>query len=174
MRTDFDVSLSDFSPLSVTVEERAEIESFLSQEAFLLDTRRFDEWLALWTRGGMYWVPAAAHQSSPYDSLSIFWEDATLRALRVTRLREPTAWSQKPPTSTIRSVTNVLFQGRDDADRIVVTSVFHLVESKKRIRRLDGRYTHVLARADDGLKIDFKRVDLVNISEEQDIFEVFI
>ena len=34
------------------------VEQFLFQEARLLDERRFEEWLSLFSDDGVYWIPA--------------------------------------------------------------------------------------------------------------------
>ncbi|MBV8111708.1 MAG: hypothetical protein JO012_18275, partial [Hyphomicrobiales bacterium] len=38
--------------------DRAAFETFLIQEARLLDERRFREWMELFAEDGTYWVPA--------------------------------------------------------------------------------------------------------------------
>jgi len=42
-----------------------DIEPFLINEAYLLDTRQFETWMSLFTDDGYYWAPADAEQESP-------------------------------------------------------------------------------------------------------------
>src|SRR3546814_11557379 len=47
--------------LAPTLKER--VEDFLSYEGELLDERRFDEWLELFTEDARYWMPLARNRS---------------------------------------------------------------------------------------------------------------
>ncbi len=49
----------------------AAFETFLIQEARLLDERRFREWMELFAEDGTYWVPAVPDQASPFDQAFI-------------------------------------------------------------------------------------------------------
>ena len=44
---------------------RERIELFLLHEARLLDQRRFEEWMELFTEDGYYWAPARPDQPAP-------------------------------------------------------------------------------------------------------------
>ncbi|ABM58412.1 aromatic-ring-hydroxylating dioxygenase subunit beta [Verminephrobacter eiseniae] len=61
---------------------------FVAHEAALLDKRRFDEWLALFTADGHYWVPLlGAAQADPYSHNSLAYEDRLLLQLLQQGLR---------------------------------------------------------------------------------------
>ncbi len=45
------------------------IEAFLVHEARLLDERRFEDWLDLFTDDGWYWVPIEPDQDNPHDTV---------------------------------------------------------------------------------------------------------
>ena len=45
-------------------------ERFLLHEARLLDEARFDDWLALFTPDGWYWVPSEPNQDNPHETVS--------------------------------------------------------------------------------------------------------
>ena len=47
------------------------VEQFLFQEARLLDERLFEEWLALFSDDGVYWIPARIKQEDPIEEVSI-------------------------------------------------------------------------------------------------------
>ncbi len=64
-------------------------ERFLQHEARLLDEGKFDEWLALFTADGSYWVPSEPDQDNPHDTVSLIYDDRRLLETRVRRLASP-------------------------------------------------------------------------------------
>lgn len=62
-----------------------ELEQFLYREARLLDEQRWDEWEALWTPDGEYWVPSRPDQPDPVRHVSLVYETALLRKVRLKR-----------------------------------------------------------------------------------------
>lgn len=170
-----DVSTATAHAVEVNDALRVEIEQFLYREARLLDTRRFDDWLDLWTPDGMYWVPHLPDQTSPRDHISLFWEDATMREVRVRRLTNPRNWSQQPPTRTARIVGNVMIDGTDREGRLIVHSVLAITEWRNGLRQLAGLVTHKLeSQPAGGWKIYLKRVDLVDSMDTFANLEVFL
>ncbi len=152
------------------------VEQFLFQEARLLDERRWDEWLELFTPGGMYWAPLERGQTDPINRVSIFYENAMLRSVRARRLNERNAWSQQPVAQTQHLVGNVQIDAiADDGASITVRSVFQMVEwHRSEQRLLAGTYTHSLRAEDSGFKIALKRIDLVNCDAIHDALELFL
>lgn len=67
--------------------ERAEIENLLYTEARLLDERRFDEWLDLFTDDAIYWIPAGGEAPDPKRHVSLIYDDRTRLWQLVERLR---------------------------------------------------------------------------------------
>ncbi|WP_459616838.1 aromatic-ring-hydroxylating dioxygenase subunit beta [Bordetella sp. 2513F-2] len=175
LELDFDVSTDKLQPADVPAETWHGVAQFLYREARLLDERRHAEWLALWTDDGMYWMPHHPGQSSPYDHVSLFWEDRMLREVRIRRLEHPRNWSQQPPTRSARLVGGVSIEGLDRAGNLVVHSAFQLTEWRKgRARQLAGRYTHKLAAEGAGWRIRMKRVDLVNSEDAHEALESYV
>jgi ethylbenzene dioxygenase beta subunit len=171
----FDLSTSAVTPVQVTGALQIEIEQFMYREARLLDTRDFDGWLTLWAPGGMYWIPREPDQANPYDYISLFWEDDTLREVRVRRLTNARNWSQQPVTRTARVVGNVMIDGMDAVGRLIVHSTFHLTEWRKEQRQLAGRITYKLeSDGTGGRRIFLKRVDLVNCGDVFGNLEIFV
>jgi 3-phenylpropionate/cinnamic acid dioxygenase small subunit len=171
----FELSTEAVNPIRASDALRVEIEQFLYREARLLDTRQFDGWLDLWTPDGMYWMPHEPDQTNPRDHISLFWEDATLREVRVRRITNPRNWSQQPVTRTARVVGNVMIDGTDPGGRLIVHSTFTLTEWRNGQRQLAGLTTHKLEKQEgDGWKIYLKRVDLVNAADVFANLEVFV
>jgi 3-phenylpropionate/cinnamic acid dioxygenase small subunit len=144
--------------------DRALFEAFLFEEARLLDMRRFRDWMALFDEDGTYWVPATADQQSPFNQVSLFYDDRDLMKTRIDRLEHPRIHIQTPPSRTAHLVGNVTIEEADDArGHYVVSSTVVMVEYRDDRQRLfAGRQTHTLRRTDEGLRIVQKRVDLIN------------
>src|SRR5262249_8255668 len=71
-------------------------ERFLLHEARLLDEGKFDDWLALFTLDGWYWVPSEPDQDNPHDTVSLIYDDRRLLETRVRRLASPRLYSPAP------------------------------------------------------------------------------
>ncbi len=93
-----------------------EIERFLYAEAELLDERRYDEWLALFTDDARYWMPM--RRNVPHDELareftregldvSWFDEGKDTLARRVGQIRTGVHWAEEPPSRTCHMISNV-------------------------------------------------------------------
>jgi len=50
-------------------------EQFLYHEAHLLDTQRYEDWLALFTGDATYWVPLEQSQQDPEQTSSLIYDD---------------------------------------------------------------------------------------------------
>lgn len=172
---DFDVAIEGLRAVQVPAETHARLQQFIFHEARLLDERRWPEWLALWTDDGMYWIPQQHGQASPYDHISLAWEDKMLREVRVRRIENARNWSQQPPTHATRLVGSVSVEGVDAGGNLVLRSAFQMTEwRKKATRQLAGHYWHKLAAEGDGWRVRMKRVHLVNCDATHENLEVFI
>jgi benzoate/toluate 1,2-dioxygenase beta subunit len=142
----------------------AQCESFLAHEARLLDDARFGEWLDLFTADAWYWVPSEPGQANPLDTVSLIYDDRRLLETRVRRLASPRMYSQEPRSRTSRMVGNVTIEESDgDANACTVRSKFFMLEFRRDQQRLfGGTAFHRLVRHDGGVRIAWKRVDLVN------------
>jgi len=144
--------------------DRSVFETFLFEEARLLDERRFRDWMALFADDGTYWVPAVADQDSPFNQVSLFYDDRDLMKTRVDRLEHPRIHIQDPPSRTAHLIGNVILDAADDAGgEYTVSSTVIMVEYREDDQRVfAGRQVHTLRRAADGFRIVRKRVNLVN------------
>lgn len=144
-----------------TAWNRQDCETFLLHEARLLDEAKFDDWLALFTADAQYWVPSEPDQKSPYDTVSLMYDDRRLLETRVRRLASPRIYSQEPRSRTSRIVTNVTLE--ESGSEALVRSKFMMIEFRRNEHRLfGGTCFHRLVHQDGGLRIKLKRVDLVN------------
>jgi len=140
------------------------IERFLFDEAQMLDDRRFNEWLSLFSDNGWYWVPITADQDNPFDTVSIIYDDRKLLETRVRRLNNVNIHAESPPPRTSRIIGNVILENVDQAvENYDISSKFQLVEFRDDKQRLfAGSMRHVLRPEDVGFVIQGKRINLVN------------
>jgi 3-phenylpropionate/cinnamic acid dioxygenase small subunit len=144
----------------------AEAEKFLLHEARLLDEARYDEWLALFTEDGWYWVPLEYGQKSPFDTASLIYDDRRLLETRVRRLANPSMHSQNPPSRASRIIANVTME-ETASDAATVRSKFSMVEYRRNAQRFfAGTCFHRLVGSGGATRIAWKRVDLVNCEAE--------
>jgi ethylbenzene dioxygenase subunit beta len=168
-------SAMTLSPAKLTLEEQREVEQFLFREARLLDDNEWDAWLELFTEDGTYWAPLTHDQPDPFEHVSLFWEDALLREVRMRRLKNWRNWSQQPPSRSAHVIGNVMIDGRDERGNLVVHSTFQMVEWRKEDQRLfAGTYRHILTRENDSFRIRHKYVRLVNCEAVHENLQVFI
>jgi 3-phenylpropionate/cinnamic acid dioxygenase small subunit len=130
----------------------------------MLDSRRWQDWINLFTPDGVYWMPADPDHESGDGVPSIFNEDMYLMRTRMKRLHHPRAWSQSPSPRCNHIVSNVRIDAsRSNGSGLVVTSKFHVVELRLENQRyFTGTYTHKLLEEDGGFRIKNQRVDLLN------------
>jgi 3-phenylpropionate/cinnamic acid dioxygenase small subunit len=164
-------------------EERIrEVEQFLYREARLLDERRFDEWLQLFTDDVHYWMSGrrsryprgskaiaildpdryAEEELVRDDELALFDETKATLAARIARLGSGMAWAEDPPSRTRHLITNVGVAPAEKPDELAVQSNFILYRSRAE-REQDfyvGARQDVLRREGQGWKIARRRLVL--------------
>ena len=145
------------------VESIRELEEFVWLEARLLDERRFDEWLALYTDDAIYWVPAAPGQSSPFDHVSLFYDDKEALRTRVARLAHPAIHQQTPASRTSHQLSGTCVEW-EDGTQYGLRSNFAMHEYRPvdEQRVFAGQCYHTVHRIQGALMIVSKRVDLIN------------
>lgn len=141
-----------------------QVEQFLYRQAELLDGKRWNEFIALFTPDGVYWMPAAPEQTTGEGVPAIFHEDRDLMTVRARRIAHPRAWSQAPHWGTSHLVGNITIENEDRASgALTVRSRFHMLEFRRDASRaFAGSYRHELVQAGDDFRIRLQRVDMVN------------
>ena len=127
-----------------------EIEQFLYREARLLDERRFQEWLDLFTddvrysmstRGNYYPKSSKAvaildpsrlpdDDRADEDALAILDETKATLAGRVGRLETGMAWAEDPPSRTRHSIANIEVMPGDVAAEVEIRCNFIVYKSR--------------------------------------------
>lgn len=159
------------APASASVDERA-IERFLIHEARLLDERRFEEWMALFTDEGYYWAPARPDQTDPWSEVSLMFDDREIMRNRIQRLRHPKVYAQLPHSRAVRQVSNVGIEIVEGSE-ITVRSVFFMFEHRPTLpeplqRVFAGHCFHRLRMVDGGFRIAWKKAVLANCDQAFD------
>lgn len=138
------------------------------REAQLLDDWLLDEWLALFSADGIYWLPIE-DESDPTKVASILYEDIHGMAIRVEQLLRQNRISQQPRSETIHFITNPLFEELEQ-DRAVLRYNLLLNELRSGdwrqrglgdIRQHPGRVRLEFTRVDETWKIREKRLVLL-------------
>ncbi|MEY4212797.1 MAG: hypothetical protein RL458_1023, partial [Pseudomonadota bacterium] len=111
-----------------------EVRQFLFQEARLLDTHQFEDWLALFTDDATYWVPLEAAQTDPLNTSSIIHDDRTLLELRVRQIAHPRAHARRPLARTVHQVGNVQMLSEGSGE-LQIASTLALFEYRLEVQR---------------------------------------
>jgi benzoate/toluate 1,2-dioxygenase subunit beta len=146
---------------------RERVEEFLFHEAKLIDEHLYDEWLALWTEDGLYWVPCNTDDADPARQAMIIYDNRERLGERIYRLTSGAAWAQQPRSRTRRLISNV--EVRLNEGGYVVESnciIAELRRSKQDI--FAARMLHTLRPAGESFRIALKKVLLLNNDEPID------
>jgi len=140
---------------------RQEVEDFLFEEAALLDEWRLDEWYTLFEPGATYEVPTTDRPNAVPDRSQYYvWDDYELLAARVKRLKSKHAHAENPHSRTRRLITNVRV-GEPSGEGIPVRAAFLIYKIRDgNVDSFVGRYEHVLASGDGGLRFRKRRAVL--------------
>lgn len=152
-------------PVRVDSAIRQKLEDLVYREALLLDEKKYDEWMNLFTEDGYYWVPARPDQPNPYEEISIFFDDRRFMETRYRRLRHPRLHSQIPPSRSVHLVSNVRPEpdAPADADYLVSSSMIMLeYRPNKEQQMFGGRCLHAVRSVGSDLRIAWKKVMLLN------------
>jgi 3-phenylpropionate/cinnamic acid dioxygenase small subunit len=151
---------------------KEEIEAFLYHEAELLDARRYEDWLDLFTEDVHYFMPM--RRNVPHDEpereftragTDVNWFDEGKDTLtrRVKQILTGIHWAEEPPSRTCHMVSNIQVgpAGPSPAE-VTVTSRFLVYRNRVETETdlLVGKREDVLRRIDGGWKIARRRIVL--------------
>jgi benzoate/toluate 1,2-dioxygenase subunit beta len=144
------------------------IEQFVYQEARLLDSGRFEDWLALFAQDAIYWAPAGHDDIDPTQHVSIIYDTLPGMQKRVGRLNSGFAYAQDPASRVHRLVSNIEVVNRAD-DAIEVATMMLLVELSRHKQTIhSARCEFLLRREGTDWKIARKKVNLLRNNEVLD------
>jgi 3-phenylpropionate/cinnamic acid dioxygenase small subunit len=160
----------------MTTPTRQDLIDFVVHEAYLLDQKRYDEWLDLFTDDAFYWVPLAQDQPDGLNQTSHLYEDKLLRTLRVERLKSPRAFSQQPPSRAHHLLQTPVVEVSDAAaNHHLLRTPFHYTEVQLDEQNLFvGTVYHHLTLDSGRLRMKLKRVNLLNSDCALPAIQLFI
>ena len=152
------------------------VEQFLYRQAEILDAKRWQDYIDLFTDDGIYWVPADPKHTTWDGVPAIFAEDKNLMTVRMKRVLHPDAWSQRPLWATNHVVGNVMIEQAAPNGDVVARSRFHMMELRRDdVRHFAGAYTHHLKKTDSGYRVKLQRVDMTNAQAAYDyVLQVWV
>ncbi len=147
---------------------------FVYREARILDEKRYDEWLELFTADAFYWMPLTRGQQDPELETSLFYEDALLRKVRIERLKRPRAFSQNPPSYCIHVLQRPEVESQADGVTLVRTPFAYFESQLDTQVALAGVAWHHVVSTPDGLRMKHKKVELLNCDAALPSIQLFL
>jgi 3-phenylpropionate/cinnamic acid dioxygenase small subunit len=120
----------------MNAELQYQITEFLHREAYLLDHRKFEDWLDIFTDDLVYRMPLRVTReerdgSNINDNMTFFEETKKSLTTRVKRLRTTSAWAENHAPRGRHLITNILIEGQgSNADELQVRSSFLFLRSR--------------------------------------------
>jgi 3-phenylpropionate/cinnamic acid dioxygenase small subunit len=151
---------------------KEDIEAFLYHEAELLDERRYEAWLDLFTDDAHYFMPM--RRNVPHDEpgreftragADVNWFDEGKDTLtrRVKQILTGLHWAEEPPSRICHMVSNVQVAATDStAGEVLVKSRFLIYRNRVETETdfLVGKREDVLRRVDGDWKIARRKIVL--------------
>ena len=167
--------MSAVSPDLARLLLKEEVEAFLYQEAELLDERRYEEWLALFTEDAHYFMPM--RRNVPRDEpereftragLDVNWFDEGKDTLtrRVKQILTGVHWAEEPPSRICHMISNVQVLAASPAGpspaEVSVKSRFLVYRNRVETETdfLVGKREDLLRRVNGGWKIARRKIVL--------------
>ena len=145
---------------------------FVIREARLLDEKRFDEWYELFAEDGHYWVPASPNQPDPLNHNSLAYEDKLLLKLRIERLKQPTAYSQKPASRCHHLLQTPEVERSRENEFLIRTNFIYTETRGDDSQRYAAVAWHTLV--GDPLKIKVKGVEILYCAAALPSIQLFL
>lgn len=163
--------LVDFDAVGriLTLDERDTYEGLVLHEGWLLDRRRLEDWLDLYSQKSMYWIPAtadvyASEVVDPRKNVTIACDDRRRIIDRIVWLRTGLAYSQLPPSYTTHLQSGFVAVPSHDPAEFKLRSQFVIHEQRDGHERqaLAGWMGHTFVEEAGAIKIARKIVSLVD------------
>jgi len=149
---------------------KEEIERFLYREADLLDERRYEEWLDLFTEDAHYWMPM--RRNVPRDEpereftrqgvdASWFDEGKDTLTRRVRQILTGIHWAEEPPSRICHIVSNVqVVEARPEEAEVRSRFIVYRNRVETETDFLVGRREDLLRRVNGGWRIAKRKIVL--------------
>jgi 3-phenylpropionate/cinnamic acid dioxygenase small subunit len=144
-----------------------EVGELIAREATLLDRRRWDEWIDLYTEDAVYWVPSWANEEETTTDPELHLNLIYLRSRggledRVFRIESRDSYASLPLDRTVHVIGNVLVEKTNGEEIEAVANCLVHTYGKKGGMTRASLYDFVLRRVDGELKIARKKITLID------------
>jgi 3-phenylpropionate/cinnamic acid dioxygenase small subunit len=154
---------------------KGEVEDFLYREAELLDERRYEEWLDLFTEDARYWMPMRRNvprdepeREFTREGADVNWFDEGKETLtrRVKQILTGVHWAEEPPSRICHMISNVQILAASAAGpapiEVTVKSRFLVYRNRVETETdvLVGKREDLLRRVNGGFKIARRKIVL--------------
>lgn len=114
-------------------ELKRELEEFFAREAHLLDERRFDDWLNLFTDDAEYVVPLREYVEGDVEPAGhpVIRENKDGLLLRVRKDATGFSHAETPASMTCHLITNIVVDEIPDSDEVQARSAFAVRQTRK-------------------------------------------
>jgi 3-phenylpropionate/cinnamic acid dioxygenase small subunit len=149
-----------------------EIEDLFYTEADLLDARRYEDWLNLFTHDVRYWMPLrknvslrdqSADTSAP-DEIGWFDDDKSTLEKRVKQLMTGIHWAEEPLSRVAHIISNIRLAGKretlNDGEELQVSSRFIVYRNRLETETdfLVGRREDLVRRESGELRVARRKI----------------
>ena len=139
-----------------------DVSQFLFREARCADDHRYEEWEALWSDDGIYWIPANGDDLDPERQMSIIYDNRSRIRLRVRQLMTGKRHTQEPQSRLRRIVGNIEIIKVEGCDLHVACNTMIFESALRGDILWVSKNEFVLRRNGDDFMIARKKVALVN------------
>lgn len=140
----------------------SELMQFYINEAWLLDERKYDEWLDLLTEDILYFMPRRKNvmrrelerEFTGPGQMNFFEDNKDLMRIRVIRLQTNMAWAEDPPSRTTHLVGNLIVTPLEDGEVSTKTAfIIHKSHLENDTSLYTGWREDILRQENGGWKI---------------------
>ncbi len=147
---------------------KRDVAELIYREATLLDRRRWEEWLDLYTEDAVYWVPSWANEeetvTEPETQLNlIYLENRGRLEDRIFRIESRDSYASMPLERTVHVVGNVLVEKIEGDDIIAFANCLVHSWGKRAAQTRASMYDYTLRRDGGGaLRIARKKITFID------------
>ena len=154
--------------MAIDHDLKRDVTELIQWEATLLDRRRWDDWIDLFTEDAVYWVPSWANEeettSDPETQLNlIYLRDRGGLEDRVFRIESRDSYASLPLDRTVHVVGNILVEKASGDEISAVANCLIHSYGKHGAQTRASLYDFTLRRLGDGtLKISRKKITFID------------
>lgn len=153
---------------------RKAVKALIREETRCLDEGDLAAWSALFTEDGYYWMPLEPEQTSPAEHDSLIYDNRALMEMRRLNLANPLAPSLQCAARSARILSALDLGPEEPAGELTVKARVIAVIRHRRQDCFAGAVTWRLVQTEAGLRIKFKRVDLLNADLPLDSIMMYV